>query len=105
MTDDIKVIENLRMNTLSLAVMRMLFLFLVLSMPVLAIADDEKLKTCTEQAYERYPVPNYDMENRRMKDLGAGFDNNYLSDAPNTTDYARIKKKRDNFISQCMAAE
>ena len=68
-------------------------------------ADDEKLKKCQEQAYKFYPDPNYDLDNRRMKDLGAGFDNNYLSDAPNTTDYARIKKKREEFVSQCMAAE
>ena len=77
---------------------------MILSMSALA-ADDEKMKKCQELAYKFYPDPNYDLDNRRMKDLGADFDNNYLSDAPNTTDYARVKKKREEFISQCMAAE
>ncbi len=78
---------------------------LLVVVPLFAFAADDldlEKKDCETEAYERYPVPNYDPQRRGFGQLGYGrMDNNYLAGVPTTLDYERARKKREQYIIDC----
>jgi len=76
---------------------------LLVVVPLFAFAEyDMEKKDCEAEAYERYPVPNYDPHRRGFGQLGyGGMDNNYLAGVPTTLDYERASRKREQYIIDC----
>lgn len=87
--------------------MRKIFLLACLFLSVACWAEEnEKLKACENRAFDLYPEPNYSPRygNAGARDPGR-MGQNFMDAMPTLADTERAKRKRQQYIKECLARE
>lgn len=84
--------------------MRCILFLLLLSAAVTAAENDsQRNSSCEQEAYEYFPDPNFNPQPGGAGAYGSpGGRTDFSTSVPSASDYERARKKREQYIKECL---